>query len=155
MDLADRGGCGGLLFEALEQLLYGLGPLGVKHLAHLLPGHRRCLGAELAELLLVELAVFGRQKLRVDERRELADLHRCALHAPERLDHAFGGLEVAALQGVGGPAAGAGQVARTRAGVARALATDHRAHLGGALDPPRRDGAVVLPRHASEDRAHR
>ncbi len=109
--LADRGGRRGLVLEVLEQLLAGLVPLLVEHLAHLLPRHRRRLGAQLGELLLVELAVLGRQELGVDERGELADLHRRALHAPERLDHALGGLEVAALERVGGLLGRARQVA--------------------------------------------
>ena len=38
----------------------------------------------VGELPLVEVAVLGGQELGVDERGELADLHRRALHAPER-----------------------------------------------------------------------
>ena len=101
--------------EVLEQLLDGLVPLLVEHLATFFHGIVRRLGAQLASLLLVELAVLGRQELGVDERGELADLHRCALHAPERLDHPLGGLEVAPLQSVGGLARG--ERARLRARV--------------------------------------
>ena len=84
VDLADRGGRRGLVLEVLEQLLDGLLPLLLEHLLDLLPRHRRRLAAQRRELLLVELAVLRRQELGVDERGELADLHRRALHRPER-----------------------------------------------------------------------
>ena len=58
----------------------GLAVLLLDHLRDPLPGHRRRRGPQLRELLLVDLGVLGRQELGVDERGELADLHRRALH---------------------------------------------------------------------------
>ena len=52
----------------------------VEHLLDLLPGHRRRVGAQLRELLLVDLAVLVGDELGVDEGGELAELHRRALH---------------------------------------------------------------------------
>jgi hypothetical protein len=95
MDLANRGGRRGVVLEVLEELLAGLRPLLVQHLAHLLPRHGRRRGAQLGELVLIELAVLGGQELGVDERGELADLHRRPLHPAERLHHPLGRLEVA------------------------------------------------------------
>src|SRR3954465_8667039 len=50
------------------------------HPARVAPLDRRRLVAERGQLGLVELAVLGRDELEVDERRELAELHRPAAH---------------------------------------------------------------------------
>src|ERR671914_1316069 len=147
MDLADGGSRGGLVLEVLEQLLARLGPLLVEHALHLLPWHRGCLGAQGGELLLIELAVLGRQELRVDERRELPDLHGGALHAAERLDHALRGLEMAPFERARRLLLRAGEVGGAGPRVARPLSADHRAHLGGPPDAAGGDRAVVLRRH--------
>ena len=63
VDLADRGGGERLLLDLGEQLVERLAVvLLLEHLCDLLPRHRRRVGAELRELLLVDLAVLGRRK---------------------------------------------------------------------------------------------
>ena len=59
MHLADRGGREGLGLDLREELVIRLVVLLLEHLADLLPRHRRRRGAQLAELLLVELAVLS------------------------------------------------------------------------------------------------
>ena len=107
--LADRGSGRRVVGEVLEQLLDRVLPLLLEHRTHLLPGHRRGGGAQIGELVLVQLPVLGRQELGVDERRELADLHRRALHRPERVHHPLGGLEVALVDLLGGAVVSTGR----------------------------------------------
>ena len=97
--------------------------------------------------------VLGRQELGVDEGGELADLHRRALHAAERGDHPLGGLEMPALERIGGLLGRAGQVGGARAGVAGALRAYHRADLRGPADSALRESSCrrLSPR-PSEDR---
>ena len=93
MDLANRGGGERLLLDRGEDLLRRAALVLVRHhLAHLLPGHRRGMGAQLRQVPLVDLAVLRRQEVDVDEGGHLADLHRRPLHLPEHRGHLQGGL---------------------------------------------------------------
>ena len=99
VDLADRGGGERLVLELGEELGERLAVvLLLEHLLDLLPGHRRRVGAQLRQLLLVDLAVLVGEELGVDEGGELAELHRRALHLAERADHLHRRLEVALLE---------------------------------------------------------
>ena len=100
----------------------------------LLPRHRRRRGAQLRQLLLVDLAVLRRQELGVDERGELADLHRRALHLAERPRHLQRRLEVARLELLLGALLRAGDAGRLGARVAGRLAAQRRAQLRRAAD---------------------
>ncbi len=134
--LADRGGGERLGLDLGEQLVDRLAPvLLVEHLAHLLPGHRRRAGAQLGELLLVELRVLRRQELGVDERGELPHLHRRALHLAEDRGHLHGRLQVSRLQPGVGHLLRAGHVGGLGARVAGRLGADHRSQLRRAADP--------------------
>jgi hypothetical protein len=122
MHLADRRRRGCVVVEILEELLDRLAvPLLLEYGLDLLPLHRRRLGAQRRELVLIQLAVLLGDELRVDERRELADLHRRALHRAEHVDHPLGGLEVARVHGLVRLLLRAGEIGGARACVARAL----------------------------------
>ena len=99
MHLADRGGGEGLGLELGEELGERFAVvLLLQHLLDLLPGHRRRVGAQFRQLLLVDLAVLLGDELGVDEGGELAELHRRALHLAERADHLHRRLQVALLE---------------------------------------------------------
>jgi hypothetical protein len=69
----------------IEQLVNPLGGvLVLEHVFDLVPGHGWRGVAQLRHLLLVDLAVLLGQELGVDERGELTQLHRRALHLAER-----------------------------------------------------------------------
>src|SRR5919202_2713810 len=142
VDLPYRGRGRGLLLEVLEQLLGWLLELLLEHALHPLPRHRwgRC--PKRRELLLVELSVVLGEELGVDERGELPDLHRRPLHLAEHVDHLLCGLEVPAVERLRPAFPRAGDVGGPGAGIARALASDHRPHLGGPAEPSLWDGAV-------------
>ena len=124
MDLPDRRGGEGLLLDRREDALGPLVVLLLEHGAHLLPRHRRGVGAELGELLLVDLAVLRRQEVDVDEGGHLADLHRGALHLAEDGGHLERGLEVPGLEALLRLLLGANDVRRSGPGVAGGLAAD-------------------------------
>ena len=99
VDLSDRGGGEGLLLELGEELGERFAfVLLFEHLDDLLPGHRRRVGAQFRQLLLVDVAVLLGDELGVDEGGELAELHRRALHLAERADHFHRRLQVALLE---------------------------------------------------------
>ena len=124
--LADRGGRERLGLDPLEQLLVGLVVLLLEHLAHLLPRHRGRRGAQRRQLLLVQLAVLVGQVVGVDERRELAHLHRRALHRAERVDEPLGGRERGLVHALAPLVLGAHDTRGLGAGEPRAL--DARPH---------------------------
>ena len=64
-------------------------------LAHVLERDRRRGVAKLGQLLLELLAVLLADEPHVQEGQDLAELHRGALHRPERRDDLLGGLELA------------------------------------------------------------
>ena len=125
--LADRGRREGVGLELGEVLGDRLAVVGDDHLLDLGPGHRRGGGAQLRELLLVDLGVFGGQKLGVDERGELAQLHRRALHLAQDRDHLQRRLQVARFEPLLCLLLGARQAGRPGPCVARRLATERRA----------------------------
>src|SRR5262249_9644038 len=96
--------------------------------------------AELGELGLELLAILGRDEADVEERHHLAELHRRALHGPERRDDLLGGLHLALGQRLVGAVLVAGQIRRARAELTRGL-------LGG--EPPDGGGA---PQTGGRDR---
>ena len=66
------------------------------HLAHLLEGDRRRGVAQLRQLVLELLAVLLRHQPDVEERHHLPELHRSALHRPQRRDDLLGRLQLPA-----------------------------------------------------------
>ena len=95
VDLTDRGGGDRHRVEGLEDVLDALAVLGLDDLAHVLEGDLRRGVAQLGELGLELLAVLLGHEADVEERHHLAELHRRALHRPERRDDLLGGLELA------------------------------------------------------------
>ena len=98
VDLADRGRGDRLLVELFEHVRQALAELLLDHLAHVLEGDRRRRVAQRRELVLELLAVLLGNQPDVEERQHLPDLHRGALHRPERGDDLLGRLDVAALE---------------------------------------------------------
>ena len=72
--------------------------LGLDHLAHVVEAHLRGGVAQLAELALELLAVLLGHEADVEERHHLPELHRRALHRPQRGDDLLGRLDVAPLE---------------------------------------------------------
>ena len=91
-------------------------------LAHVGEAHLRRRVAQLAELALELLAVLLGHEADVEERHHLPELHRRALHRPQRGDDLLGRLEVAALERLLLALVVARQVAVARAELARGLA---------------------------------
>jgi hypothetical protein len=87
--------------------------------------------------------LLRREELRVDERGELADLHRRALHPAKRLDHLLRGVHVPLLERLRRLVPVPRQVAGTRARVAGALRADDGAHLRRPADAAPGDVRVV------------
>ena len=98
VDLADRGGGDRLVVELGEVLLQRPAELGLDHLAHVGEAHLRRGVAQRAELALELLAVLLGHEPDVEEAHDLPELHRRALHRPQRGDDLLGRLEVPALQ---------------------------------------------------------
>ena len=144
VDLADRGGGDRLLVEVGEDLVERLLELGLDHLAHVVEAHLRRRVAQLAELALELLAVLLGHQADVEEREHLAELHRRALHRPQRGDDLLGGLDVAALERVLARLLAARQVRGLGAELARALAGGEAGDPRGAGDARGRD-AVLRP----------
>ncbi len=122
VDLADRGGGDRLGVELLEDLAQRRLELGLDHLAHVVEAHLRRRVAQRAELALELLAVLLRDEPDVEEAHHLPELHRRALHRPERGHDLLGGLQVAALQRGALALLGAGEVRRVRPELPRRLA---------------------------------
>ena len=72
-----------------------LAVLALDDLLHVLEGDLRRGVAQLGELGLELLAVLLGHEADVEERHDLAELHRRALHRPQRGDDLLGGLELA------------------------------------------------------------
>ena len=86
--------------------MIGASQVVLDHLAHLLEGDRRRGVAQLRQLVLELLAMLLRHEPDVDEAHHLPELHRGALHRPERRDDLLGGLQLAAAHRLlGGPLA--------------------------------------------------
>ena len=96
--LTDRGGGDRLLVELGEDVGRGFVELVLDHLAHVLEGHRRSGVAQRRQLALELVAVLRRHEPDVEERHHLPDLHRRALHRPERGHDLLGGLDVTPLE---------------------------------------------------------
>ena len=143
MHLTDRGGGEGLGLELGEVLRHVLAQLLLEHRRDLLPRHRRSGGPQLAQLLLIHLGVLGRQELGVDERGELADLHRRPLHLAERSHHLQRGLEMARFQLLLGLCFRAGDARGLGARVFGGLASESRAELCRAAQAALRDLHLV------------
>ena len=144
IDLPDR--CGGdrLVVEGREQLVEGVLELGLDDPAHLLEGDRRSGVAKRGELALELVAVGLGHQAHVEERHDLAELHRRALHRPEHGDDLLGGLHLAAGQrGLAGLVA-AGEVRRARPELADGLSCGEAPDRCRAHHPRGRD---VLARH--------
>ena len=122
VDLADRGGGDRLGLERREDLLDRLVELGLDDLLHVREADLRRRVAQLAELALELLAVLLGHEPDVEEAHDLPELHRRALHRPERRDDLLGRLEVAALERRLLALVAAAEVGRARAEVARGLA---------------------------------
>ena len=99
-----------------------------------------------ASLRLELLAVLLGHEADVEERQDLAELHRGALHRPQRGDDLLGGLELAALERVALALLVAGQVGRPRAELARGLPGGEAGDARGARDA--RGGDAVLRHRA-------
>ena len=104
--------------------------------------HLRRRVAQRPELALELLAVLLRHEPDVEEAHHLPELHRRALHRPERGHDLLGGLEVAALERGALALLGAGEVRRVRAELARGLPGGEARDPRGAGDP--RGGDAVL-----------
>ena len=96
VDLADRGRRDRLLVEGGEDLLDRRFEVVLDHLAHLLEGDRRRGVAQLRQLVLELLAVLLRHEPDVEEAHHLPELHRGALHRPQRRHDLLGRLQLAA-----------------------------------------------------------
>ena len=79
MHLAQRGGAGGGVLEALEAALPVRAEFALHATAHKRPAHRRRIGLQLDQLA----DIFFRERLG-DRREELRHLHQGALDAAER-----------------------------------------------------------------------
>ena len=145
IDLADRGGRDRLVVELGEGVLERLLELGLDHLAHVAEADLGRGVAQRAELALELLAVLLGHEPDVEEAHHLPELHRRALHRPERGHDLLGGLEVAALERGALALLGPGQVGRVRAELARRLAGGEARHAGGPRDPPGRDPVLGHP----------
>ena len=142
VDLADRGGRHRLGIERREHVLDAVSELGLDHLAHVRVADLRRLVAQLAELALEVLAVLLGHEPDVEKAHDLAELHRRALHRPQRRDDLLGGLEVAALER--GPRAlvRAPDVRGPGAQVAGRLPGGQPRHTRGAGDAGGRDAVL-------------
>ena len=98
VDLADRGGGDRLLVE-LSKTSSSVSPSSASITLRMsLKRDLRRRVAQLAELALELLAVLLGHQADVEERHHLPELHRRALHRPQRGDDLLGGLELAALE---------------------------------------------------------
>ena len=146
--LADRSGRESGLVELREDILERLVQLALDHLAHVLEGDPRRRVAQLRKLGLEPGMELGRQCPRVDERRDLADLHGGALHGPEHVQDVLGRLQLAAFRRGPAPLLGARQVGGLGRVHPGALRAHQASELGGAPQARGRDalGALVHPR---------
>jgi hypothetical protein len=115
------------------------------HLAHVLERDRRGRVPQRRELVLELLAVLLGHQADIEERHHLSDLHRSALHRPQRRDDLFGGLDVSPLERCLALVLGARHVRRPGARLANRLSGRQPPDLGGS--PHARGGDLVF-RHA-------
>ena len=101
--------------------------------------HLRRRVAQLAELALELLAVLLGDEPDVEEAHHLPELHRRALHRPQRGDDLLGRLEVAALERGLLALVGSPEVGGAGAEVARRLARGEARHPRGPGDARGRD----------------
>ena len=144
VDLADRRRRDRLLVELVEDLLQRLAELVLDHLAHLLEGDRGCGVAQRGQLVLELLPVLLGDHADVEERHHLADLHRRALHRPERGDDLLGRFDVTALEGGVAAVLGARDVGRPGARLTDRLSGRKPPDLGGS---PHARGGDLVSRH--------
>ena len=130
--LADRGGRDRLLVEALEHLVDRLVELVLDHLAHVLEGDRRRRVAQRGELALELVAVLLGHEADVEERHHLPELHRRALHRPQRGHDLLGRLDLAALERHVAPLLAARHVCCAGSRLTDRLACCKPPDLGGA-----------------------
>jgi hypothetical protein len=149
VDLADRCGRDRGLVEVGEDRAELLAVLALDHLAHVLERDVRRGVAERGELGLELLAVLLGHEADVQEAQHLADLHRRALHRPERGDDLLGGLELARAhrgrRGVLVPR----EVRRPRAHLAHGLPGGQPAELRAPGHPGGRDRVLRAPGHGA------
>ncbi len=139
VDLADRGGRDRHRVEGLEHGLDRLAVLALDDLLHVLVGDLRRGVAQLGELGLELFAVLLGNEADVEERHDLAKLHRRALHRPERRDDLLGGLELALGERLLAPLVAAGDVRRSRSHLLCRLRRGEPPDLRGAAEAGRRD----------------
>ena len=150
VDLADRRRRDRLLVELLEDLVDRFFEVVLDHLAHLLEGDRRRGVAQLCELALELLAVLLGDEADVEERHHLSELHRGALHRPERGHDLLGGLQLAPRERLLGGLLAARHVRRARAELLDRLARRERRDGRRAPHARGRD-LFALARHRSFD----
>ncbi len=139
VDLADRGGGDRFLVELLEDVADAITELLFDHLAHVLEGHRGSRVAQRPELALELLAVLLGHQSGVEEGHDLADLHRGALHRPQRGDDLLGGLDVAPFERGFAALLGAGDVGGSRTGLPDRLPGGEPPDFRRAAHPGGRD----------------
>ena len=138
IDLADRCRGNRLGVEVGERRVDGLLQVGLDHPSHRVERERRRRVAERRQLRLEPFPVLRRDHSEVNEREDLAELHRRALHPPEDGDDLLRGLELTALEGDCGAFIGATDVCRTGARLFGRLLRDRHAHPGESPKPPGR-----------------
>jgi hypothetical protein len=143
VDLADRGGRDRHRVEGLKDGVQRLLVLALDDLLHVLVGDLRRGVAQFGELGLELLAVLLRDEADVEERHDLAELHRGALHRPQGGDDLLGGLELALGERLLAALVPAGDIRRAGAHLLGRLRRREPPDLRGAADARRRDGVLL------------
>ncbi len=143
VDLADRRGRDRDRVEGLEHVVEPVAVLGLEHLPHVLEGHLGGGVAQLGELGLEGLAVLLGHQADVEERHDLADLHRGALHRAQGGDDLLGRLDLALGQGGLRGLVVTRQVRRAGAHLAGGLPGGETPHLCGAAHAGGGDGVLA------------
>src|SRR5204862_5123430 len=144
-DRADRRGRAGCVLEGGARLLDRLAELGLAHLAHVGEARLGRRVAQLAELALELLAVLLGHEADVEEAHDLPELHRRALHRPQRRHDLLGRLQVTALERLVAPLLVTREVRRARAEMAGGLAGRQARYARRAREPGRRDPVLRHP----------
>src|SRR4051794_4403350 len=142
VDLPDRRGGDRVLVELVEELAELALEVLLDDLAHVLEGHLRRGVAQRRELALELLAVLLGDEADVEEAHDLPELHRRALHRPERRDDLLGRLDLPALERALLALVVAPDVRRARPHLLDRLRRRQATHLARAADPA--GGDVVL-----------
>src|SRR3954469_5585459 len=137
IDLADRR-CDGVGLERVEDVVQGLLELVLDHAPHPVEADTWGRVAQRREFGLEAVALLGRQVAEVDDRGDLADLHRRALHAAEHVDDLLGRLDLAPLGGGVARLGGAGRVCGPGRVGAYGLPADEPADRRGPQQSPGR-----------------